>query len=65
MNIKKLFVVFIALWSISNLWADEDEVPGLDVPGQEQKLNAQLWQFAKNTSYAQVEKDPCGYPSQF
>lgn len=38
--------------------ADEDDgLPGLDVPGQEQKLNAELWRFAKNTSYEEVQKD--------
>ncbi len=38
--------------------ADEDDgAPGLDVPGQEQKLNAELWRFAKNTSYEALQKD--------
>src|SRR5581483_3816608 len=36
---------------------DNDDTPGLDVPGQEQKLNAELWRFAKNTSYEAVQKD--------
>src|SRR5277367_4715867 len=37
--------------------ADDDDTPGLDVPGQEQKLNAELWRFAKGTSYQAVQKD--------
>ena len=39
------------------LRADDDDAPGLDVPGQEQTLNAQLWRFAKNTSYDKVQQD--------
>ncbi len=38
-------------------WADDDDTPGLDVPGQEQKLNAELWRFAKNSSYEVVQAD--------
>jgi YVTN family beta-propeller protein len=37
--------------------ADDDDLPGLDVPGQEQKLNAELWRFAKNTSYEALQQD--------
>ncbi len=36
--------------------ADDDDLPGLDVPGQEQKLNAELWRFAKNTSYEALQQ---------
>ncbi len=36
---------------------DDDDTPGLDVPGQEQKLNAEIWRFAKNTSYEVVQKN--------
>ena len=39
------------------VFADDDDLPGLDVPGQEQKLNAELWRFAKNTSYEMVQAD--------
>lgn len=45
-----VFALFI-LFGTVRAWADADDVPGLDVPGQEQKLNQQLWRFAKNTEY--------------
>src|SRR5690242_19028570 len=38
-------------------FADDDDTPGLDVPGQAQKLNAELWRFAKNTSYEALQQD--------
>jgi YVTN family beta-propeller protein len=51
-----LLASLLLLTATSPLWADDDDVPGLDVPGQEQKLNAQLWSFAKDTDYAQVQQ---------
>lgn len=44
-------------WATAALAADDDDLPGLDVPGQEQKLNAELWRFAKNTSYEALQQD--------
>ncbi len=61
-RIHATIAVFIALCpllqavSASAMDAD-DGLPGLDVPGQEQKLNAELWRFAKNTSYDTLQED--------
>src|ERR1700690_2699645 len=50
-----IYLAILALWAGIPAWADDDELPGLDVPGQEQKLNAELWRFAKNSSYDVVQ----------
>ncbi len=52
-----LALSILALGSLVPTWADDDDTPGLDVPGQEQKLNAELWRFAKNSSYEVVQAD--------
>src|ERR1035441_9919003 len=60
MNSTPLVVIFFSVfWGacLPVLALEDEDTPGLDVPGQEQKLNADLWRFAKNTSYEAVQKD--------
>ncbi len=56
---KKTFTFLLAFLGacLPAFGLDDDDTPGLDVPGQEQKLNAELWKFAKNTSFEVVQKD--------
>ncbi len=52
-----LLLSLIFAVNFSRILADDDDLPGLDVPSQEQKLNADLWRFAKNTSYEALQQD--------
>ena len=55
---KRAMVLFLALAVLGRpaLADDDDDTPGLDVPGQANRLNTELWRFAKKGSYAPVEK---------
>ena len=57
---NRLFLAFLLVYfgACLSAWAlDDDDTPGLDVPGQEQKLNAELWRFARKGSYEVAQKD--------
>src|SRR5579871_413502 len=54
---RSLLLFFLILVVGVPAFADDDDTPGLDVPGQGEKLNAELWRFAKNTSYEALQQD--------
>lgn len=57
---RSLFFILLSIILIGGPSAfadDDDDLPGLDVPSQEHKLNAELWRFAKNTSYDAIQQD--------